>query len=226
MGKVSALVSAYYAAGWLDQRLTNLYGMKGVDLEIVLVCEAGSEENIIANKYDLKVVTTNGVPTIGHAWNLASLQATGDYLTTANTDDRYYIGGLQAMVEVLDKNEDIGLVFSQVDMDNGRRAFPWKRIENRTGEVKDIKAILEKRCVIGPMPLWRKSIHDQIGMFDDQYIVASDYDMWLRMVNAGVKFYYIEDSCGVYMKRADSLENRNRELCGAENILIRKALVK
>ena len=210
MPKVSALVSAYFAKGFLDARLTNLYGAaKRVDMEIIVICQAGSDEDIIASKYDLRVIRTLNIPTIGAAWNMGISVATGEYLTTANTDDRYMIGGLERMVNVLDGRDDIGLVFTQVDLDDGHRVYPWKRIMYPEGEVKNILNVLKGRCIIGPMPLWRRAIHDEVGLFDEKMKVASDYAMWLNMAKAGVKYYYIDESCGVYMKRWDSLEHRN-----------------
>ena len=220
MSKVSALVSAYYAEEYIHQRLINLYGQKGVDLEIIVVCQEGSSEYHAVKGFNLKTITTPDVPTIGKAWNLAIEAATGDYLTTANTDDRYLIGGLKQMVSALDEHPEIGLVFAQVDIDDGENQYPWQRINNDTGEVEDIAKVLERRCIIGPMPLWRKSLHDRVGMFNELYTVACDYDMWRRMAEDGVRFYYIAESTGVYMKRMDSLEHRNPAACRQETRLV------
>ena len=188
-------------------------------MQIIVVAQKGSKEETIASQYGLKVVPTKNIPSIGKAWNIAIEHATGDYLTTANCDDRYLIGGLKRMAEVLDNNPDVGLVFSQVDIDDGENQFPWQRINNDTGEVEDIRKVLETRCIIGPMPMWRKSLHNQIGLFNEVYTVASDYDMWRRMAEV-TKFYYIAESMGVYMKRADSLEHRNPGACRLETKLV------
>ncbi len=214
MPKISCLVSAYYAEEFMHQRLINLYGQK-VDLEIIVVAQKDSKEETIASQYNLKVVPTLNIPSIGEAWNLAMEHATGDYLTTANTDDRYTVGGLARMVDVLEQKPEIDLVFSQVDIDTAGSIKAWQRIENPTGEV-DILPTLKQRCIIGPMPVWRNN-----GMrFDEGYTVASDYDMWLRMAKAGMRFYYIAESCGVYVQRPDSLEYRNRELCTLETRMV------
>ena len=37
-------------------------------------------------------------------------------------------------------------------------------------------------------PLWRRSIHDEHGMFDDKYRSAGDWEMWLRAASQGSKF--------------------------------------
>ena len=216
MSKVSALVSAYYAEDYIQQRLINLYGCKKTDLEIVVVCQEGTPEHELVRDYNLNLVLTPDIPPIGKAWNLAIEASTGDYLTTANTDDRYLIGGLRQMVDTLDEHPEIGLVFAQVDINDGFNQYPWQRINNDTGEVVNILEVLKRRCIIGPMPLWRKSIHEQVGLFNELYTVASDYDMWLRMAKQDVRFWYIAESMGVYMRRPDSLEHRNPTACREE----------
>jgi GT2 family glycosyltransferase len=218
--KLTALISAYYAEKYLDGRLKNLQQFK--DVEPIVVCRAFSKEYDIANGYGVKIITTGDVPTIGKAWNFAIIEAQGDYLTTANTDDKLIPGKLEKMIEVLDQHPEIGLVFSQVDMTDGKNTIPWERFRHPTGEVKDITNLLQSRCFIGAMPIWRASIHDRVGLFREDFIVANDYDMWLRMARAGVRFYYVDESCGIYYKRVDSLEHRNRSACREETAEVRK----
>ena len=220
MAKVSALVSAYYAERFLSQRIFNLQGYQG-DIQIVVVCQSGSPEEAIASQINVTVVRTPGIPPLGEAWNLAIENATGDYLTTANTDDRFMMDGLETMVRVLDEHPEIGLVFAQVCVDGGGDLYPWKRIDDGTGEIADIEDLLFGRCIVGPMPVWRKAVHDEVGYFDETYTVASDYDMWLKMARAGVRFWYIDEPTGVYAKRADSLEYRNKSLIAGEISSIR-----
>lgn len=223
MSVISALISAYRAKEFLADRLDNLlFESTGVNVQPIVICRGGSSEDEIASQYAIKIIRTVDVPTIGEAWNLGIEAAMGDYLTTANTDDLFLPGGLQKMADVLDANNKIGLVFSQVDLDDGRKAFPWKRIGNPTGEVKNIGEILKQRCIIGPMPMWRRKIHKRIGKFRDDFVVANDYDMWVRMAGNGVKFYYIAESCGVYKKRMDSLEHRNKHLAAIESLEVKQ----
>lgn len=223
MSKVSALVSAYYAEEYLNARLVNLMGITDVEVEPIVICQKGSVENEIARLYNVKIVHTDDIPTIGRAWNLGIEQATGDYLTTANTDDMFHERGLKTMTDALDEHEEIDLVFAKVHLFVGKQIIPWNRIDRKTGEIKDIRRLLFERCVIGPMPLWRKSVHDKIGLFDESYQVASDYEFWLRMAKAGSRFWYINASCGIYQKRLDSLEHRNKHILGLESTKARKA---
>jgi O-antigen biosynthesis protein len=213
--KVSALISAYFSADYLHKRLVNLQ-QQTVAVEPVVVCQRNSVEQNICAYHGVKPTLTDDIPSIGAAWNIAIEKAKGEYITTANTDDLFLPEGIETLAKALDDNPDCGLAFSQVYKYDGNQVHRWKRIPDPTGEVVGIKGLLMERCPIGPMPMWRKQIHRDIGRFVEAYVVASDYEMWLRMAKAGIKFWYIDEPLGMYLWRHDSLEHRNLTECAYE----------
>ena len=214
MTDVTALVSAYYAEPFMHRRLTNL---KGVDT--IVVCQKDSVEHRIAFEYDVQIITTPDIPTIGKAWNLAARRATGDYLTTANTDDMFVGHGLD-ILSMQARRAKADVCFSSVF----RHGIPWKRIIDKQGFIRNAAQRLQKKCFIGPMPLWKRSLHSKFGWFDETMTVASDYDFWLRLARGGATFYYIDMPLGVYTVRKDSLEHRNKHLLAQETKQVRKGI--
>jgi GT2 family glycosyltransferase len=223
MATITAIISAYYAHEYIGRRIMNLFSQVK-PLEIIAVCQDGSREHEALSQYDVMIITTPDIPTIGKAWNLAIAQAEGDYITTANCDDMFTVGGLAMLRQALDDNDNVGLVFSAVNITDEQGTRPWYRMHTQSGAIPNMLEVLTHRCIIGAMPLWRRSLHDCLGYFDEGFTVASDYDMWLRMARAGVGFYYLSDICGTYENRADSLEHRNKEIMINENKLIRGRL--
>lgn len=220
--KVSALVSAYYADQFLDGRIINLLNQELIP-EIVIVCMEGSREHEIALKYPALVLTTDHVPTIGAAWNLGIIHASGEYLVIANSDDVFFDGGIKALADVLDANADVGYVFS--DQHLMVKGITSRRMDHghigKGGKVENIKTLLAERYFCGSCPMWRRTLHIHYGYFNEDYIVASDYEWALRLANGGVGFYYLPESVGLYPIRNDSLEHRNQELCRVESRKIR-----
>ena len=47
-------------------------------------------------------------------------------------------------------------------------------------------------------PMWRKSIHEDHGLFNEEYKSAGDWDMWLRAASKGSKFKKIPGILGLY----------------------------
>lgn len=205
--KVSALVSAYYASEFLEGRLRNLE-----DVEIVVVCQAGSEEEEIARQFPVELIRTSNVPTLYEAWDMAVDRASGDYLTSANCDDRFYPGMLSAMAKHLDSH-DCGIAHGDCDIRTGNQISPWKRKP---------PSVSPTHCTVGSMPMWRKSLHKKYGYFDPAMKVCGDFEFWLRVQTAGEKICHLDLTVGTYWQRKDSIEHRNQVDMYRENELIRK----
>jgi GT2 family glycosyltransferase len=64
------------------------------------------------------------------------------------------------------------------------------------------------KCLPGPMPLWKKSMHDKCGFFDeDNCNYADDWEMWLRAVDNGCTFMRSDDIVGTYTEGGRSQQN-------------------
>jgi GT2 family glycosyltransferase len=218
----SALVSAYYSELFLEGRLANLLEQDGPP-EVIVVCQKGSKEAQIARDFDVRVIVTPDIPTIGVAWNIAIRAATGDYCVIANTDDHFVPGGLKLLSDVLDNNPDVGYVFSDVYIADRGLTTLWHNRGRLASEgmVPEAAALLKQRYFCGPMPMWRRELHTIHGYYNEDYIVAGDYDWVLRLAEAGVGIYWLDKSVGVYQVRQNSLEKRNGKACRNESMRIR-----
>ncbi len=214
MVKLTGLLSTYYDLPLLLGRLDNLMTQNEVEgVEMVVIAERGSEEiqvvkswmveNLVVSK-TCKIIETEGIPTLYDAWNQGIAIAQGEYLTNINTDDRLYPGALQKMIDVLDANPDIGVVYPDVDRVDEIDGEPFDTYTWAEGDL----AVILRGCFLGPMPMWRKSLHDEHGLFDPDMHSSGDYDFWLRLANAGVKFQRIAEPLGAYFDRAESIEHR------------------
>ena len=211
MVKVTGLLSTYHDTELLRGRLDNLL-TQDVDLEVVVIAQKDSKEIMVAANWwtydeyiiDIELIETDGIPTLYNAWNMGILLAEGEYLTNINTDDRLYPGALQKMVDVLDNDPSIGVVYPDVDRVDEIDGEPFATYSWAEGGFDR----LIKGCFLGPMPMWRKSLHDEYGLFDPTYHSSGDYEFWLRLAKAGVKFQRIPEPLGAYFDRQDNIENR------------------
>ena len=169
MVKLTCLLSTYHDLPLLQGRLDNLLTQSAVDMELIFIAERGSEELrvigewVVEHEYfPFKKIETEGIPTLYDAWNQGIAIAEGEYITNVNTDDRLYPGALQKMIDVLDNNPDYGLVYPDVDRVDEIDGEPFGQFNWAEGDLD----VLLNGCFLGPMPMWRKSLHDKYGLFD------------------------------------------------------------
>lgn len=207
MPKVSCIVSAYYAEQFIQGRIENLLSQKGVDFEILVSCAGGSREDEILSGFDapnLKIRTTAGVPLLYATWNELIQEASGEYITNSNSDDRLYPGALALLAETLDSNKNVALVYANDDIVTKVDGDPVNRHTWVAGGLFE----LAHGCFIGPMPMWRASLHEKYGLFDAEMESSGDYEFWLRIVSNGERVMHVPQVIGAYTRRSDGIESR------------------
>jgi hypothetical protein len=89
---------------------------------------------------------------------------------------------------------------------------------NETNHWKDLLQNNNPHC----MPMWRRSVHERFGYFNEEYKTASDAEMWLRAAQGGAKLQKINDTVGIYYKNPDGISSpqsnaKLRALCQEVN---------
>jgi FkbM family methyltransferase len=227
---LTAIVSTYNSERFLAGCLENLLQQTIADQIEIIVVNSGSEENeeSVAKRYqrrhsNIQYIKTECRENVYSAWNRAIKIASGKYITNANTDDRHRKDAYEVMVNVLEENPGISLVYADVlitERENETfedctpsgiyRWLDWNR-----------EALLFKGCFMGPQPMWRRDVHDEYGYFDENLVTSGDYEFWLR-ISQTRNFYHLPETLGLYLKSPYSIEHQNRTLQYLENRRILK----
>jgi glycosyltransferase involved in cell wall biosynthesis len=229
---VTAIVSAYNSERFMRGCLEDLTGQSAFvqgKVEVIVV-DSGSpqrEREIVREFQDrfptIRYLRTEQRESVYAAWNRGIKVASGKYLTNANTDDRHKHDAFERMASVLEMKPDVALVYADViktatenetfDQCNATGCFRWHDW--------DRKVLLSQGCFIGPQPMWRRSVHDRYGYFDENLVTSGDYEFWLR-ISQNFDFYHIRLPLGLYLERPDSIEHRNWELRKTEDARIQE----
>jgi len=68
---------------------------------------------------------------------------------------------------------------------------------------------MEDQCILGPMPIWKKSLHLVHGYFDEsEYGPSADYGMWCKLKTTGAKFGLYKVPLVFYLRVPDSYARR------------------
>lgn len=192
------------------------------DLEII-VLDSGSPERegeivweFARSHSNIQYMRTEQRETLYAAWNRGIQLAKAPLITNSNTDDRHAPEAFEKLMAVLENNPNVGVVYAGCGItDEEDTSF---EIARRTGKFKPRKFNRKRLfwdCLPGPQPMWRKSLHEEFGYFDENFTSAGDYEFWLR-ISGKVKFQHVPEELGIFLDHGGSLSHQDKSAGEAE----------
>jgi hypothetical protein len=199
---------------FLPNYFSNITNMIGYNMtEFIIVY---NEWSPLFDKYinspNFKFIKDTEQTGVYNAWNIGIKHATSEYVTNWNIDDiRFEINNI-IKYDLLSKNPEIDLVYSyylgvfdnELDTVDLKTKKPIEYPDNFHEQVLLC-------CMAGPDPMWRKSAHMFVGLFDPSYNIIGDWEMWVRMAAYGMKFKLIPYSLGIYVDHDNTISKSNFE---------------
>lgn len=215
---VTAVASLYRGEAFIERFLDNITGQSvfGSHCELVIV-DANSPENerpvierYMAGHKNIRYVRTPNRIGIYDAWNVGVTLAAGQYITNANMDDLRRTDSFELQAAVLDNLGFVDVVYQDVF---------YSFTPDLTFDAVAARGFASNVPVVTPNnllsfnsphngPMWRKRLHDEVGMFDVGYKSAGDFDFWLRCIRKGKRFFKINDPHVVYYVNPTGISTR------------------
>ena len=186
-------------------------------MEIIVII-SGSEQNEEKNVKDfqkeypyIKFLKTSKRESLYKAWNRGIKLSSGEYITNANTDDRHDQLCLETLVDHLENNDDLDLVYGNLF----KSSIPNERFHENDKQQpcfsqKFFAGSLLLHNFVGAQPVWRKSLHNKIGLFDENYEVVGDYEFILNAATKGCRFSYVNKAMGLMLWHQNALSTKNQ----------------
>ena len=199
MTKVSTITPCYNMSKYMKGFLDNLSTQTHKDLEIVLDHNDPSDEEVklieeYNEEYDnILHIKVEGVDPIGTSMNRCIEYATGDYLCIWNVDDLRTPDSIEVMAKALDENPDVDFVYGNYVIVPNFGGTEGQYVDE-TGREDE----LTTGMILGPYFMFRKSILEKSGVFDEQLVQGADYDLALRLALNG-KGLHLPINLGYYL---------------------------
>ena len=206
--KVSIITSVYdgdeFIRPFLEDITRQTIFEEKCELILINANSPGNEEEVIKEyleKYPNNIIyeKLDEDPGIYGVWNKAIEMSSGEYITNANLDDRKSANSLELHAKGLLQN-DVDLVYSDMAI----TTEPNETWESNTsnGRKYNMAEFSLDNLLRGNMPhaapMWKKSLHEKHGKFDEKYKSAGDWEMWLRAASEGSQFKKINDVSNLY----------------------------
>jgi hypothetical protein len=230
--KVSIITSLYKGGEYIESFLNNIVSSIGFEkfVELIIIDANSPEmEKEVIQKYqenysNIKYVRTDTVIGIYEAWNIAVKMASGDYITNANLDDLRRGDSFMIQSAVLENLKFVDVVyqdlfytfdpfisFEEIALIGIKTKLPIVNVHNMMQFNSPHNA-----------PMWRASLHKEIGYFDEGYKSAGDYDFWIRALLEKKTFYKINDPIVAYFQNPKGLSTNQNSRGVSEAMSISK----
>lgn len=192
-------------------------------LQVVLDHNEPTEEELewvkaFQEKYPgvIKHIVVNPVEPIGTSMNRCIKEADADFVAIWNVDDLRTPDSLEKQVNVLIENPEYGISHGNFVIVNSFPSQKGKFVDHSIYSHRPKE--FTRSMVLGPFFMWRKSLCNVAGMFDEQLKSGADFDLAIRLaihakvgVAHGVLGYYLDEGKGA-STRGDGKQPLERTL--------------
>jgi GT2 family glycosyltransferase len=214
---VSAIASLYRGGDYIEQFLDNITGQTLFSRSELIIVDADSPEN----EYEVIKRYMERFPNIVYhraktripiyeAWNLGVKLARGRYCTNTNLDDLRRHDSFERQAEILEKFSFVHVTYQDFYYSfDGSASFEKTAAVGTRSQLPVVTPCnLVRSNSPHNAPMWRRNLHDELGLFDESFRSAGDHDFWMRCIEAGKTFYKVNDPHVVYFVNPDGLSTR------------------
>ena len=210
---VSIIVPCYNSERFVEEALRSALAQTYPRIEVVVIDDGSTDGTpSILERYtsDPRVhIVSQANAGLAAARNAGLAVATGEYVTFLDSDDVYLPEKVEKQVRFLADHPDAGLAYCHsghfFDGDPKRISYSYAKPAHagtpvlqrlRRGNIMNVNTVMV-----------RKALVDAVGGFDPQFRSGEDWDLWIRLAQAGCLFGEQEETLVATCMRADSLRS-------------------
>lgn len=180
-GLVTIIMPVYNRPEYISDALSSIFAQNCKEYEVVVVDDGSNE--------DMKAVLGKYLPRVRYfrkenggaasARNYGIERAEGEYISFLDSDDMWPQNKLDMQLKFLKGNKEIGLVCSDFLYHGRKGRKTGAKAEWEKGNL--FESLFCKSFIHTSTVVLRRSVLDKVGFFNEQYVCAEDYDLWLRI---------------------------------------------
>ena len=225
--RVSLVMPAFDAERTVGAAISSALWQTYRDLEVVVVDDGSRDatgEIAAAFPEPVRLVRQeNGG--VASARNRGIAESRGELIAFCDADDVLLPRHLEALLQIFDRAGGIATSNCYWLFPGGIHPARTRYKGNFPRPERQRLAILEQDFVL-TMSLFPKALWEEIGPFDEELIVAEDWDFWLRAIYAGHRVSLQPRPLALYRWGSSGLASDQRRMDEHSEAVLRKALAR
>ncbi len=204
MPKVTVLVSLYRCLDYIESFLQHALQTEGKEtMEFLLLHNDPQEaETAIIEKYKEKFpelihIKINQREGLYKTWNRGIRLSKGEYITIWNVDDIRFPDSILLQTKALDENSRAAIAYGDMYGSNIYGKHNGKLYQHPEWDEQPQEFF--QSYLMSCFQMWRKSLHDTIGYYDEQFKCVGDFDFQVR-VALRYPFVKVKQPLGIYLE--------------------------
>lgn len=224
---VSVIMNVYNGAEYLKESIDSILEQTFKDFEFIIIDDGSTDKSKdIIESYDDDRIILISRPNKGIvASSLESISySRGKYIARQDADDISFPDRLSKMVEILENNQETGVVGSarqNINMNGEKLDLIVHPLKDA-----DIRVAMYNECVISNgSSVFRKSDYNKTCGYEEGFPFAEDYRLWTKMLEV-TKVVNIESPLYYYRTTPDAATANLSELSIETNQKIKDYMLK
>ena len=205
---VTVLIPAYQVADFIGEAVQSVLAQSYTDYEIIVIDQDMDEGMAKAvAPYADRIVHLQTAPiSVAAARNFGARYARGRYIALLDGDDCWRPDALEKLVSIIDAENGPDVVYPNAVM-FGRADVEGVLFQTSYPSTRpvDFLGILKRQSYVFGCAMLRRSSLTNVGGYNQDLPYCEDFDLWLRIADAGGKFDFTEEPLYLYRQRAGSM---------------------
>lgn len=211
---VSVVMSVYNTEKYLEQSIESILNQSFIDFEFIIIedCSTDSSLSILKNYAQkdsrIKLIQKSENKRMAgfiENLNIGLREARGKYIARMDADDLSHPTRFEKQVKFLDENPDIFMVGSAVNFIDENNQF-IRKLESLENHREIIERMPKHISMYHPAIMFRNNEQTQ---YHEKMFYCEDYDLYLRLINQGKKFYNFTESLLDYRILNNSISRKD-----------------
>lgn len=183
MTLVSVIIPTFNRAEKVQRAVSSVLSQTFMDYEVIVVDDGSSDQTAEAlasfqNRITYIAHTEN--KGVSAARNTGIRASKAPFIAFLDSDDHWLPEKLDVQMRFFQENpEAVACQTEELWIRNGKHVNPRNKHLKPSGDIFEASL---KRCLVSPSAVMlKRSLLEQVGLFDEELPVCEDYDLWLRM---------------------------------------------
>jgi glycosyltransferase involved in cell wall biosynthesis len=202
--RISVVTPSFNQGPFIERTIRSVLDQGYPNLEYIIIDGGSTDETVsIIRRYADRLAYWVSEPDRGqtHAINKGMAVATGDIVAYLNSDDYYLPGAFNAVGRYAVNHPECDILHGKCDIVDVSGTF----IRSQVGRINDLTEGLDLwdvwwggRNFVQPEVFWTRRVAERVGQFREDLHWVMDYDYWARILQAGGKVGFIDESLAAF----------------------------